>query len=60
MKIFAGRPIDWRDVEMVLRRYGPAELDLDAVRLRVAPLVAAKEDAEAMLEFERLIRRAKG
>jgi hypothetical protein len=44
----------------VLRRYGPAELDLDAVRLRVAPLVAAKEDAEAMLEFERLIRRAKG
>ena len=36
MKIFAGRPIDWRDVEMVLRRYRPAQLDLAAVRKAVS------------------------
>ena len=60
MKIFAGRPIDWRDVEMVLRRYGRDKLDLDAVRQRVAPLLAAKDDAEAMPEFERLLRKVSG
>lgn len=57
MKIFAGRPIDWRDVEMVLRRYRPENLDLAAVRLAVAPLLAAKDDTEAMAEFERLLAR---
>jgi len=60
MKIFAGRPIDWRDVEMVLRRYGPQKLDLDTVRSRVAPLLAAKDDTEAMPEFERLLLRTSG
>jgi hypothetical protein len=44
----------------VLRRYGPQKLDLDAVRSRVAPLVAAKDDAEALPEFERLVRRVGG
>lgn len=58
--MFAGRPIDWRDVEMVLRRYRPENLDLAAVRERVAPLLAAKDDAEAMPEFERLLRRVSG
>lgn len=60
MKIFAGRPIDWRDVEMVLRRHGRDKLDLDAVRRRVAPLLAAKDDVEAIPEFERLLRRVRG
>lgn len=55
MKIFAGRPIDWRDVEMVLRRYRPENLDLAAVKLAVAPLLAAKDDTESMPEFERLL-----
>lgn len=56
MKIFAGRPIDWRDVEMILRRYRPACLDLAAVQERVEPLLAAKDDSAAWHEFERLVR----
>lgn len=58
MKIFAGRPIDWRDVEMTLRRHRGQKLDLVAVRERVAPLLAAKDDSESLQEFERLARRA--
>jgi hypothetical protein len=57
MKIFAGRPIDWRDVEMVLRRYGPKGLALDFVRTAVAPLLAAKDERESIQEFERLVRK---
>jgi hypothetical protein len=57
MKIFAGRPIDWRDVEMVLRRYRPENLDLAGVKRAVAPLLAAKDDTESMAEFERLLTR---
>ena len=60
MKIFAGRPIDWRDVEMVLRRYRPEGLDLAAVKERVAPLLAVKDDSESMPELERLIRKVSG
>lgn len=56
MKLFAGRPIDWRDVEMILRRYRPSGLDLVAVRERVIPLLAAKDDSASMAEFERLLR----
>lgn len=59
MKIFAGRPIDWRDVEMVLRRYRPEQLDLAAVKLAVAPLLAAKDDTESMSEFERLLMKVR-
>lgn len=59
MKIFAGRPIDWRDVEMVLRRYRPQNLDLAAVTRAVEPLPAAKEDTESMAEFERLLARVR-
>lgn len=58
LKVFAGRPIDWRDVEMVLRRYRPERLDLAAVRLALVPLLAAKDDTESMPEFERLVTRA--
>lgn len=55
MKIFAGRPIDWRDVEMVLRRYRPEQLDLAFVKTTVAPLLAAKDDTQSISEFERLL-----
>lgn len=56
MKIFAGRPIDWRDVEMTLRRHRGGGLDLAAVRERVEPLLAAKDDSGSLAEFERLVR----
>jgi len=42
---------------MILRRYRPHGLDLGAVRERVAPLLAAKDDVESMREFERLVAR---
>jgi len=58
MKLFAGRPIDWRDVEMILRRYRPDGLDLAAVRSRSAPLLAAKDDSAALAEFEKLVDHA--
>jgi hypothetical protein len=58
MKIFAGRPIDWRDVEMILRQYRPEQLNLAAVRTTVKPLLAAKDDTESLNEFERLVLRA--
>lgn len=56
LKVFAGRPIDWRDVEMVLRRYR-ADLDYDYVDARLAPLVEAKGEPELLDEFARLRRR---
>lgn len=56
LKVFAGRPIDWRDVEMVLRRYR-ADLDYDYVDARLAPLIEAKGEPELLEEFARLRRR---
>jgi hypothetical protein len=57
LKVFAGRPIDWRDVEMILRRHGAAGLDLGYVDARLEPLVAAKGEPELLEEFARLRRR---
>jgi hypothetical protein len=57
LKVFAGRPIDWRDVEMVLRRHPASDLDLDYVDSRLAPLVEAKGEPELLDEFARLRRR---
>lgn len=57
MKIFAGRPIDWRDVAMTLRRHRAGGVDLFAVRERAAPLLAAKDDSDSLAEFERLLDR---
>jgi hypothetical protein len=56
LKVFAGRPIDWRDVEMVLRRYRQS-LDFDYIEARVVPLVTAKGEPELLVEYERLRRR---
>jgi hypothetical protein len=56
LKVFAGRPIDWRDVEMILRRYGPG-LDYAYVDARLAPLIEAKGEPELLEEFTRLRRR---
>lgn len=57
MNVLIDAAIDWRDVEMVLRRYRPENLDLAGVKLAVAPLLAAKDDTESMAEFERLFTR---
>ncbi len=56
LKVFAGRPIDWRDVEMVLRRYR-TQLDYQYVDSRLAPLIEAKGEPELLEEFMRLRRR---
>lgn len=56
LKVFAGRPIDWRDVEMVMRRYR-GRLDWEYVEDRVAPLVAAKGEPELLDEYAKLKRR---
>ncbi len=56
MKAFAERSIDWRDVEMILRRQRKT-LDLDYIRSRAAPLIAAKDEPELWTELNRLIHR---
>jgi hypothetical protein len=56
LKAFAGRPVDWRDVEMVLRRYRQA-LDFDYILARLVPLVTAKGEPDLLEEYERLRRR---
>lgn len=45
---------------MSLRRYRPAELDLAAVRERLVPLLATKDDSESLAELERLLRKVAG
>jgi len=60
MKIFAGRPIDWRDVEMILRRYRRQGLDLEAVEARVMPLLQAKDEVSSWDEYQRLLKRVTG
>lgn len=60
MKIFAGRPIDWRDVEMILRRYRRQGLDLAAVEARVMPLLQAKDEVSSWDEYQRLLKRVTG
>jgi predicted nucleotidyltransferase len=57
MKAFAGRPIDWRDVEMVLRRYRGGALDLDYVDARLRILIEAKQEPELWTEWLRLRQR---
>ncbi len=56
LKVFAGRPIDWRDVEMVLRRYRKA-LDFGYIAARLEPLVQAKGEPDLLTEYDRLRRR---
>lgn len=53
LKVFAGRPIDWRDVEMILRRHREA-LDYGYIDARLAPLIEAKGEPELLDEFMRL------
>lgn len=54
MKAFAGRARDWEDIKGVLARSG-AKLDLDYIRTRLAPLLEALDNPEAMDTLEKLI-----
>lgn len=53
-KSFAGRDLDWSDVERVLtRQHG--RLDLSLIRLELRPLLDLKGDDQAMEKLERII-----
>lgn len=53
-KAFAGRDLDWGDIERVLvRQHG--KLDLDLIRTELAPLVELKGDLEAQEKLEQKI-----
>lgn len=53
-KAFAGRDLDWGDLERVLiRQYG--KLDLNQVRSELGPLLELKGAPEALDKFERML-----
>ncbi len=53
-KSFAGRDIDWSDVERVLtRQHG--KLDLELIRTELGPLLELKSEGQAMDKLERMI-----
>ncbi len=53
-KVFAGRDLDWGDVERVLiRQHG--KLELAQVRSELKPLLELKGETEAMDKFERML-----
>jgi hypothetical protein len=53
-KVFAGRGIDWTDVERVLIRRLP-KLNLRQIRDDLLPLLELKEDEETYPKFEKLL-----
>jgi hypothetical protein len=55
-KCFAGREIDWFDVEGIAARQR-GKLDLKLIRRELAPLLELKGAPEAMARFDELIRR---
>ena len=52
-KAFAGRPIDWIDIESVLRRQ--EKLDIALIHRELEPLIEAKEEPEALSRLDRLL-----
>lgn len=53
-KSFAGRDLDWSDVERILtRQHG--KLDLSLIRSELKPLLALKGEDQAMDKLERII-----
>jgi len=53
-KVFAGRDLDWGDVERVLVRQH-AKLDLNLIRSELKPLLDLKGEPEALERLERKI-----
>lgn len=56
-KIFAGRPLDWRDVEMTIVRQGDAGLDWGYIEKQLRPLAELKEQPELLSELQALRER---
>ncbi len=62
-KVFAGRDLDWGDVERILIRQHD-KLDLAQIREELLPLLELKSEAEALVRLEQKIatldRRVRG
>ena len=58
-KAFAGRPIDWFDIEGVLARCGP-NLDWDYVLAQLRPLCEAKEEPATIARLEEMRKKLLG
>lgn len=54
LKAFAGRPIDWQDVRMVLARQGVEQLDWQYIIRNLSPLADAKEDSSIVPHLQSL------
>jgi hypothetical protein len=50
-KAFAGRPVDWRDVEGVIARAGRSTLDWKYIEQQLTPLAQAKEEPELLRQL---------
>jgi hypothetical protein len=55
-KSFAGRPLDWRDVEMCIVRQGDSRLNWKYVYDQLAPLVELKEQPQLLDQLKSLRR----
>jgi hypothetical protein len=56
-KIFSGRPLDWRDVEMTIVRQGDARLDWGYIEEQLRPLAQLKEQPALLSELQALRER---
>jgi len=54
LKAFASRPIDWRDVEMIIARQGRENLDWNYIERNLAELVLLKEEPEILARLQKL------
>jgi hypothetical protein len=57
-KAFAGRPIDWHDIEGIVVRQGD-RLDTALIREEVLPLLELKEEPESAERLEAILRTAR-
>lgn len=53
-KVFASRPLDWRDVEMTIVRQGDEAIDWEYVYHHLGPLIELKEEPELLDALEAL------
>src|SRR4029079_19776402 len=55
-KAFAGRALDWADVEGIIAKHHRRKLDLDYIYAQLAPLAELKEDPEIVPKLKDLRR----
>lgn len=53
-KVFAARPLDWRDVEMTIVRQGDEKLDWRYIHEQLVPLLELKERPDLLDQLEKL------